>query len=264
MEKRAVPSRSMSRPNRHLVDLRRIHRQSQEIGMKKPKKVLLLGSGGLKIGQAGEFDYSGSQAIKALKEEGIRVILINPNIATIQTSRDFADEVYFLPIDPYFTEQIIKRERPDGILLSFGGQTALNCGLNLQKNGVLQKYGVKVLGTPTEAIEKTEDRHLFAQTLREISLKIPRSQAAATLQDAKRSASKIGFPLMVRGGFSLGGQDSGVARNEKELTEIVSRALSKVKQVLIEEYLSGWKEIEYEVVRDKFDNCITVCNMENI
>ena len=230
----------------------------------KIKKVLLLGSGALQIGQAGEFDYSGSQAIKALKEDGIEVILINPNIATIQTSQNFADKVYFLPVDPHFVEEIIKAEKPDGMLLSFGGQTALNCGLEMHKNGVLKKHSVKILGTPIEAIEKTEDRHLFAKSLKEICLSIPKSMATNTLQKAKQAAKQIGYPVMIRGGFSLGGQDSGVARNEKELVEISSRALSKVNQILIEEYLAGWKEIEYEVVRDKFDNCITVCNMENI
>ena len=226
-------------------------------------KVLLLGSGALKIGQAGEFDYSGSQAIKALKEEGHQVILINPNIATVQTSENFADKVYFLPVEPYFVEEVIKREKPQGILLSFGGQTALNCGLELSKKGTLGKYQVRVLGTPILAIEKTEDRHLFAQALKDIGLSIPRSQAVKTIADAQKAGQKIGYPVMLRAGFSLGGQDSGVAKNAKELTEIAQRALSKVPQILIEEYLSGWKEIEYEVVRDKFDNCITVCNMEN-
>ena len=230
----------------------------------KIKKVLLLGSGALQIGQAGEFDYSGSQAIKALKEKNIEVVLINPNIATIQTSQNFADKVYFLPIDPHFVEEVIKAEKPDGILLSFGGQTALNCGLTLNKAKILAKHGVEILGTPIAAIEKTEDRNLFAKSLKEISLSIPKSVAVNTLQKAKDAAKQIGYPVMIRGGFSLGGQDSGVARNEIELVEIASRALSKVKQILIEEYLSGWKEIEYEVVRDKFDNCITVCNMENI
>jgi len=226
-------------------------------------KVLLLGSGALKIGQAGEFDYSGSQAIKALKEEGHNVILINPNIATIQTSQGFADKVYFLPVEPYFVEKIIEKEKPAGILLAFGGQTALNCGLSLFKSGVFKKHHVEVLGTPIRAIEETENRHLFSQTLKAINLSIPKSAAAANLKDAKEAARKIGYPVMIRAGYSLGGQDSGVAKNQKELSEIVKRALSKLDQVLIEEYLSGWKEIEYEVVRDKFDNCITVCNMEN-
>ena len=230
----------------------------------KISKVLLLGSGALQIGQAGEFDYSGSQAIKALKEEGVKVILINPNIATIQTSQDFADKVYFLPVDPHFVEETIKAEKPDGILLSFGGQTALNCGLALAKSKILAKHNVKVLGTSTETIEQTEDRHLFAKNLKKLGLLIPISKAVKNLREAISAAGEINYPVMVRGGFSLGGQDSGVAKNQKELEEIASRALSKVPQILIEEYLSGWKEIEYEVVRDKFDNCITVCNMENI
>ncbi len=226
-------------------------------------KILLLGSGALQIGQAGEFDYSGSQAIKALKEEGHQVILINPNIATIQTSQNFADKVYFLPITPHFIEEVIKSEKPEGIILSFGGQTALNCGLDLAKNGVLAKHKIKVLGTPTQAIEKTEDRHLFVQTLDEINAKYPKSIAAKSEREAEIAAQEIGYPVIIRGGFSLGGQDSGVAKNKKELTEIASRALAKTKQILIEEYLHHWKEIEYEVVRDRFDNCITVCNMEN-
>ncbi len=227
-------------------------------------KILLLGSGALKIGQAGEFDYSGSQAIKALREEGHQVILINPNIATIQTSQDFAAKVYFLPIDPYFVKEVIKLEKPQGIVLSFGGQTALNCGLDLERSAVLKKYKVEVLGTPISAIEKTEDRHLFAETLSKISLNIPRNIAVATNQQAIKAASEIGYPIMIRGGFSLGGQDSGVARNKKDLEEITTQALAKTNQILVEEYLSGWKEVEYEVVRDKFDNCITVCNMENV
>ena len=227
------------------------------------EKVLLLGSGALKIGQAGEFDYSGSQAIKALKEEDIKVILINPNIATVQTSAGFADKVYFLPVEPYFVEEVIKAEKPNGILLSFGGQTALNCGLELANSNILKKYQVEVLGTPTSAIEKTEDRNLFAKTLKEIDLKTPTSAAVTTMGGAKVAAQKIGYPVIIRGAFSLGGQDSGIAKSPKELEEIASRALSKTKQILVEEYLSGWKEVEYEVVRDKFDNCITVCNMEN-
>lgn len=226
-------------------------------------KVLLLGSGALKIGQAGEFDYSGSQAIKALKEEGVEVILINPNIATIQTSQGFAHKVYFLPIEPYFVKQIIMREKPDGILLSFGGQTALNCGLELAKSGVLKKYKVKILGTPIQAVNTTEDRSLFTNSLKKINLHSPRSFAVNTVHEAEKKAQKIGYPVMIRAGFSLGGQDSGVAKNTKELLEIARKALAKLPQILIEEYLAGWKEIEYEVVRDKFDNCITVCNMEN-
>jgi len=236
--------------------------QSQVVN--KLKKVLLLGSGALKIGQAGEFDYSGSQAIKALKEEKIEVILINPNIATIQTSQGFADKVYFLPIEPYFVEEVIKKEKPQGIMLSFGGQTALNCGLELAKKKVFKKYQVQVLGTSIATIEKTEDRALFAQTLTQIGLSIPKSQAVETVAEARKAAKTIGYPVMIRSGFSLGGQDSGVAQNQKQLLEISQRALAKSPQILIEEYLKGWKEIEYEVVRDKFDNCITVCNMENV
>lgn len=230
----------------------------------KIKKILLLGSGALQIGQAGEFDYSGSQAIKALKEEHIEVVLINPNIATIQTSKDFADKVYFLPVDPYFVEEVIKAEKPQGILLSFGGQTALNCGLALSKSGVLEKYKVSVLGTPVAAIEATEDRHLFAKTLKDIDLAVPRSQAVKTLTSAKKAAKDIGYPIIVRAAFSLGGQDSQVCFQEEQLEEAATRALSKSPQILTEEYLEGWKEIEYEVVRDKYDNCITVCNMENV
>lgn len=232
--------------------------------MKKIKKVLLLGSGALKIGQAGEFDYSGSQAIKALKEEDIEVILVNPNIATIQTSEGFANRVYFLPIEPYFIKEIIKKEKPDGILLSFGGQTALNCGLTLAKNGTLAKYQVRVLGTPIAAIEKTEDRKAFAQTLKNIDLAIPKSLAATNVAKAQTAAKIICYPVMIRSAFSLGGQDSGVAQDKKQLAQIAQTALSKSPQILIEEYLKGWKEVEYEVVRDRHDNCITVCNMENI
>src|SRR3990167_1572099 len=227
-------------------------------------KILLLGSGALQIGQAGEFDYSGSQAIKALKEEGAEVILINPNIATIQTSKDFADQVYFLPVEPHFVKEVIKKEKPDGILLSFGGQTALNCGLALTKSGVLKKYKVKVLGTPVGAIEATEDRHLFSKMLQSIDLAIPKSAAVKSLAEAKTVIKQIKFPIIVRAAFSLGGQDSAVCTNEKELEESVTRYLTKSPQVLIEEYLAAWKEIEYEVVRDKYDNCITVCNMENV
>ena len=230
----------------------------------KIKKVLLLGSGALKIGQAGEFDYSGSQAIKALKEESIEVILINPNIATIQTSEGFATRVYFLPLEPYFVEEVIRKEKPNGILLSFGGQTALNCGLALAKNGTLAKYQVRVLGTPIPAIEKTEDRQLFADSLIRIGLLVPTSKAVRNLAGARKVAQSIGYPLMVRSGFSLGGQDSGVARGWQELSEIAKKALAKSPQILIEKYLGGWKEVEYEVVRDSFDNCIAVCNMENI
>ncbi|MBI2598152.1 MAG: ATP-grasp domain-containing protein, partial [Candidatus Diapherotrites archaeon] len=227
------------------------------------KKVLLLGSGALKIGQAGEFDYSGSQAIKALKEEGIKVIVINPNIATVQTSKGFADRVYFLPITPFFVERVIEKEKPGGILLGFGGQTALNCGFELEKNGVLKRFGVKVLGTPVSAIEKTEDRELFNKELRSIGLKVPKSIAAGSEQEAIKAAQKMGFPVMVRAAFALGGKGSGMVKNAQELVELCKKVFSFTKQILIEEYIEGWKEIEYEVVRDEFDNCITVCNMEN-
>jgi len=230
----------------------------------KLKKVLILGSGALKIGEAGEFDYSGSQAIKALKEEKIRVILINPNIATFQTSKDFADEVYFLPVEPDFVEKVIKKERPDGIMLSFGGQTALNCGLALARKGVFKKYKVEVLGSPISSIELTEDREKFARHLKSIGIPVPPSGAAVNFKEAKAIARKVGFPLMVRAAFALGGQKSGVAHTEKELEEIVAGALAVSPQVLIEKYLHHWKELEYEVVRDKFGNIVTVCNMENL
>lgn len=228
------------------------------------RKVLVLGAGALKIGQAGEFDYSGSQALKALKEEGISTVLVNPNIATIQTSRLLADQVYFLPVTPFFVEKIIARERPDGILLSFGGQTALNCGIELHKSGTLEKYGVQILGTPISAIILTEDREAFASHLREINIPTPQSRTAETLDEALQIALEIGYPLMVRAGFALGGQGSGIARDEKHLRHIVSGALAFAPQVLIEQYLHHYKEVEYEVVRDHVDNCITVCNMENM
>lgn len=231
---------------------------------KNSEKILILGSGALKIGEAGEFDYSGSQAIKALKEEKIKVILINPNIATFQTSKSLADEVYFLPVTPYFVEKVIAKERPDGIMLSFGGQTALNCGLDLEKKGILKKYKVKVLGTPTKAIELTEDREEFANHLKKIKIPVPPSGAAKTLTQAKSIANKIGFPLMVRAAFALGGQKSGVANNMRELEDIVNGALLVSPQVLIEKYLKHFKELEYEVVRDGIGNIITVCNMENL
>ena len=229
----------------------------------KFKKILILGSGALKIGEAGEFDYSGSQAIKALKEEGIKSVLINPNIATIQTSKLLADEVYFLPVNPYFVEKVIMKEKPDGIFLSFGGQTALNCGLALEKSGVLKKHKVKILGSPIESIELTEDRQMFADHLKSINIPVPTSGTANNLGEAQKIAQKIGFPLMVRAAFALGGQKSGVAHNVKELKEIVEGALAISPQVLIEKYLHHFKEVEYEVVRDKFGNCVTVCNMEN-
>ena len=228
------------------------------------KKVLVLGSGGLKIGQAGEFDYSGSQALKALREENIRTILINPNIATNQTSEGMADTTYFLPLTPEFVTQVIEKERPDGILLSFGGQTALNCGLALCKAGVLYKYAVDVLGTPIEAIELTEDRELFANHLRKLGLKTPESKAAANIVEALTCANTIGYPVMLRAGFALGGAGSGLCKNERELRIRAEEALALSPQLLIEEWLGGWKEIEYEIVRDKTDNCIAICNMENI
>jgi len=231
--------------------------------MQKPKKVLLLGSGALQIGQAGEFDYSGSQAIKALKEEGIKVIVINPNIATVQTSRGFADEVYFLPVTPFFVEKVIEKEKPDGILLSFGGQTGLNCGVELQNKGVLKKHNVKVLGTPVKSIELTEDRELFNKELQKIKINVPNSIAVTSTKDALSASKKIGFPVMIRAAFALGGMGSGVAKNKEELSELSIKAFKYSHQILVEEYLAGWKEIEYEVVRDKLDNCITVCNMEN-
>ena len=228
-----------------------------------PKKVLILGSGALKIGQAGEFDYSGSQAIKALKEEKIKTILVNPNIATVQTSKGFADRIYFLPVNPDFVEKVIEKERPDGILLNFGGQTALNCGLSLARKGVLGKYNLKVLGTQIEAIEKTESRQLFAWSLREIGLNIPKSFSAGSVEEALLAGEKIGYPVVCRAGFSLGGQGSSVVRNKSQLRKVAKRALALSPEVLIEECLYGWKEIEYEVVRDCRDNCIAVCNMEN-
>ncbi len=231
--------------------------------MKKPGRVLILGSGALKIGEAGEFDYSGSQAIKALKEEGVEVVLVNPNIATIQTSEHLADRVYFLPVTPYFTEKVIAREKPDGILLSFGGQTALNCGVALSRSGALRKHNVPVLGSPMEAIEKTEDRELFNRSLAECRLKTPRGIAVRTVEDGLRAAGTIGYPVMARVAYALGGKGSGMSATPRELREALRKAFATAPQVLIEEYLAGWKEIEYEVVRDRADNCITVCNMEN-
>ncbi|MFA5811076.1 MAG: carbamoyl-phosphate synthase (glutamine-hydrolyzing) large subunit [bacterium] len=229
----------------------------------KLNKVLLLGSGALKIGEAGEFDYSGSQAIKALKGEGIKTVLVNPNIATIQTSEGFADQVYFLPVTPEFVEKVIEKERPDGILLSFGGQTALNCGVALYRSGVLEKYNVRVLGTPVATIEDTEDRERFVQRLAEIAVAVPRSHAVSSMEDARRAAREIGYPVMIRIAYALGGLGSGLCADEEELLHRVSAALAHTSQVLIEESLKGWKEVEYEVVRDSCDNCITVCNMEN-
>jgi len=231
--------------------------------MKKVKKVIILGSGALRIGQAGEFDYSGSQCIKALKQENVKTILMNPNIATIQTSEHLADKVYFLPVTPYFVEQVIKKEKPDGILLSFGGQTALNCGVELHNKGILKKYNVQVLGTPVQTIINTEDRDLFIKELNKINVKTPKSKAVTSIKDALKAADEIGYPVMVRSAFSLGGKGSGVVKNKHELRVLASKAFSSLNQILVEEYLFGWKEVEYEVVRDSKDNCITVCNMEN-
>ncbi len=227
------------------------------------KKVVLLGSGALKIGEAGEFDYSGSQALKALREEGISTVLINPNIATVQTSEGLADKIYFLPVTPYFVEQVILKEKPDGILLSFGGQTALNCGTELYRSGVFEKYSVKVLGTPVRAIMDTEDRELFVRKLEEIDVKTPRSIAVSGVDEAVDAASRLGYPVIIRAAYTLGGQGSGFAGNSNELQLLASKAFSYTNQILVEESLKGWKEVEYEVVRDKYDNCITVCNMEN-
>lgn len=227
------------------------------------KKVLLLGSGALKIGEAGEFDYSGSQALKALKEEGIETVLINPNIATVQTSEGVADQIYFLPVTPYFVEKVIEKERPDGVLLSFGGQTALNCGVALYKSGVFEKYGVRVLGTPVQAIMDTEDRERFVEKLNEIDVKTIKSEAVETIEDARRAARELGYPVIIRAAYALGGLGSGFCDNEEELNVLAEKAFSFSPQVLVEKSLKGWKEVEYEVVRDRYDNCITVCNMEN-
>ncbi len=230
---------------------------------KKPKKVLILGSGALKIGEAGEFDYSGSQAIKALKEEAISTVLINPNIATNQTSKGLADKIYFLPVNAYFVEKIIQKEKPDGILLSFGGQSALNCGIELEKLGILEKYNLKVLGTPLKAIKLTEDRELFNKELNKIDINVPKSIPCTNKKAGLLAAEKIGYPVIIRAAFALGGKGSGCAKNKEELTKMLDTAFAFSPQVLVEENLSGWKEIEYEVVRDAYDNCVTVCNMEN-
>ena len=227
------------------------------------KKVLLLGSGALKIGEAGEFDYSGSQALKALREENIETVLINPNIATVQTSEGVADKIYFLPVQPYFVEQVIKKEQPDGILLSFGGQTALNCGVELFEKGILAKYNVRVLGTPVQAIMNTEDRELFVEQLKEINVKTISSEACENIEQARKAAADLGYPVIIRAAYALGGLGSGFADNEDELNRLAEKAFSFSPQVLVEKSLKGWKEIEYEVVRDRYDNCITVCNMEN-
>ncbi|MFH1160734.1 MAG: carbamoyl-phosphate synthase (glutamine-hydrolyzing) large subunit, partial [bacterium] len=231
--------------------------------MDRIKKVLVLGSGALKIGEAGEFDYSGSQALKALREEGITSVLINPNIATVQTSEGIADKIYFLPVTPYFVEKVLEKEQPDGVFLAFGGQTALNCGIQLFKSGIFEKHGVKVLGTPVEAIIETEDRKLFAEKLRSIDVKTPKSIAVTNRDDALKASEELGFPVIVRAAFTLGGQGSGFCNNREELTKLADKAFSYSNQILVEESFKGWKEVEYEVVRDKYDNCITVCNMEN-
>src|SRR5256712_5217292 len=271
---RPVPPGSESRPAGHRVPVRRFPAPGRFHGAaltmygvylpRKPRRAMVLGSGALKIGQAGEFDYSGSQALKALREDGISTVLVNPNIATIQTSQQLADEVYFLPVTPFFVERIIAKERPDGILLSFGGQTALNCGIELFQQGVLEKYGVRVLGTPITAILLTEDRQAFAQHLAHINIPTPQSRSATTLPEALDIGAQLGFPVMVRAGFALGGQGSVIAHNAETLGQIVSGALAFAPQVLIEQYLHHYKEVEYEVVRDSYDNCITVCNMENM
>jgi carbamoyl-phosphate synthase large subunit len=227
------------------------------------KKAIILGSGALKIGEAGEFDYSGSQALKALKEEGVETVLINPNIATIQTSVDIADKIYFLPITPYFVEEVIKKEKPQGILLAFGGQTALNCGVALFESGVLDKYNLKVVGTPVQSIIETEDRDFFSKMLAEIDIKTPKSIAAKTMDEAFKAAEIVGFPIIIRAAYTLGGLGSGFCENQEELKALAQKAFSYSPQILVEESIKGWKEVEYEVVRDKYDNCITVCNMEN-
>ena len=227
------------------------------------KKVVILGSGALKIGEAGEFDYSGSQALKALREEGVFTVLINPNIATVQTSEEVADKIYYLPVTPYFVEKVIKKEKPDGILLAFGGQTALNCGVALYKSGILADNHVQVLGTPVQAIMDTEDRELFVDKLNEIKVKTARSIAVTTEEDAHKAAEELGYPIIIRASYTLGGQGSGFCYNSQDLDKLARKAFSYSPQILLEESLKGWKEVEYEVVRDRFDNCITVCNMEN-
>ena len=230
------------------------------------KKVLILGSGAIKIGEAGEFDYSGSQALKALREEGIETVLVNPNIATIQTDLRLTDKVYLLPVKPQFVEEVIRREKPDGILLGFGGQTALNCGVELAEMGVLEDYGVKVLGTPIDGIKKAEDRKLFKETMESIGVPVLESSPAFSVEEALEIAEKIGYPVVIRVAYTLGGGGGGVAYNPKELREIASRGIarSRVNQILVEKYVGGWKEVEYEVMRDYEDNCITICNMENV
>ena len=228
------------------------------------KKILVLGSGALKIGEAGEFDYSGSQALKALKKKNVETILINPNIATIQTSKDLAKKIYFLPVTPYFVQKVIEKEKPDGIFLSFGGQTALNCGLALEENGIFKKENIKVLGSPVKSIQITEDRELFAKELESIGVKVPKGGFARSMQEALKIAEKLGYPLLIRSGFSLGGLGSGVVNSKDEFIRMVGIALKQAPQIAVEEYLKHWKEIEYEVVRDNDGNKITVCNMENM
>jgi carbamoyl-phosphate synthase large subunit len=230
---------------------------------KSIKKVIVLGSGALKIGEAGEFDYSGSQALKALREEGIQTVLINPNIATIQTSENIADKVYFLPVTPFFVEKVIEKEKADGLYLSFGGQTALNCGVQLYRSKVFEKYNIRVLGTPVQSIMDTEDREAFVEKLNQIEVKSPRSFAVTNLDDAITAANNITYPLIIRAAYALGGLGSGFCNNEEELVSLAGKAFTYSGQILVEESLKGWKEVEYEVVRDQFDNCITVCNMEN-
>ena len=229
----------------------------------RPHKVLVLGSGGLSIGQAGEFDYSGSQALKALKEENMTTVLINPNIATVQTNRGMADKVYFLPVDPDYVQEIIEFERPSGILLTFGGQTALNCGVELNKRGVFQKYGVRIMGTPIEAIQESEDRQLFAKKVAEIGEKVAPSKIVTDSQSAIEAANELGYPVLIRAAYALGGLGSGFAMDEEELKKMTQKAFAHSSQVILDKSLKGWKEVEYEVVRDAYDNCIVVCNMEN-
>eukprot|EP00486_Rosalina_sp_Unknown_P002023 CAMPEP_0201565384 /NCGR_PEP_ID=MMETSP0190_2-20130828/4475_1 /ASSEMBLY_ACC=CAM_ASM_000263 /TAXON_ID=37353 /ORGANISM="Rosalina sp." /LENGTH=567 /DNA_ID=CAMNT_0047982817 /DNA_START=1118 /DNA_END=2818 /DNA_ORIENTATION=+ len=256
-------SRIRNRNHYEITILDNIYRNITHIGSDNIEKVLLLGSGGLSIGQAGEFDYSGSQAIKALKEENVNVVLINPNIATVQTSSNMANNVYFLPVTPEYVTRVIEKERPDGILLQFGGQTALNCGIKLKENGILEHYGVRVLGTPVETIEMTEDRQVFAEKLAEVNEKVAPSATATNIKEAIGVANKIGYPILLRSAFALGGLGSGFAENETELKALAAKAFANADQVIIDKSLRGWKEVEYEVVRDINDNCITVCNMEN-
>jgi carbamoyl-phosphate synthase large subunit len=244
------------------TEQRQIHTKGYNMDI-NIKKAIVLGSGALKIGEAGEFDYSGSQALKALKEEGVETVLINPNIATIQTSEDIADKIYFLPVTPYFVEEVIKKEKPQGILLAFGGQTALNCGVELYRSGIFEKYNVQVVGTPVQSIIDTEDRDIFAKMLCEIDVKTPQSISASNMKEARVAASKVGFPIIIRAAYTLGGMGSGFCENDEELDTLAEKAFSYSPQILIEESIKGWKEVEYEVVRDKYDNCITVCNMEN-